>query len=127
MFRILELFVELGDEYGGCPVVYEPERSKCASCTGFHRNARESERGAIVAGRSLTGAQCEQLNRLLTKCGHAHILLEIVHIEPSIEGEHVAVPDTSGKLSVRGHMHDGVGRFLKLALHVLVGERFVFK
>ena len=81
-------------------VVDVPERRQGAPGAGLHRHAGQTERRPIVAGRRLARAEREKLEWLLPRLEQPHHLIEPVHGETPVEGQHEGAVDVASELSV---------------------------
>src|SRR5262245_66407474 len=74
--RILKLAVKIHDELYRRFVVNIPQGGEGASGSCLDRHAREAQRGPVVPGGGVAGAQSQQLQRIVTESEYPYHLTQ---------------------------------------------------
>src|SRR5258706_8866502 len=85
--RLTELLIDLGNQSRSGLIVDEPQRSQRAARSSLDRDARQPQRGAIVARGGLTSAQDQQLDGLAAILAGTDQRLQIVQRQFAIIGK----------------------------------------
>src|SRR5439155_17731527 len=95
-------------------IIDVPQGGYRASGTGLDRDARQPQRGSIIASGGIAGTQSQQIQGLVAELEHPDQLVQSIHGELLIEGQEERVLDVASKVTVGGNVHDREPLFLQL-------------